>query len=369
MREQATQWRMSLPFFLVSAVFFLWSLGVSSAHAASMEEGLLGAWKVSSSPTQQKDSFLYYWGFVAEKGEGGLREYDSYKTTSLKDRYVWKVRTVGDVVILDVLYPTNASSTSRVAYSYEIRIEGKMIMLSARNARGGLTGEHLYLTRARSAAAERRISFALSPKEIDRVCAEQSRKEKKVLLLPITCKISLAKGAYALVTQERDGSFVFGVAGKIATTLPSNLRGVSATTSSIEYTRPFFARGVYTLEDVTFDGYADIRIQLSRDVYNASFAYYAFNPKTETFSLLIDKVVNPTFDAKSKTISYFNKAGGVGSEYELGVYRFDGTGYNLTHTESRTKTGSSTYLRIVRELIGGVLKVTKEEMVNSHSDN
>ena len=82
----------------------------------------------------------------------------------------------------------------------------------------------------------------------------------------------------------------------------------------------------FVVADINFDGYVDVAMLSGYAMTIDEYDYYVFNPITERLErdVLLVKLPNPTFDAKSKTISTINSFGVRTVEQE---YVFNGSTY------------------------------------------
>ena len=140
---------------------------------------------------------------------------------------------------------------------------------------------------------------------------------------PLTCDRVIRSGQAPLrFIIQADGTVLIGRDGQITFRVASDETGE----------RLAWAEGIY-LQDVTYDGYADLIFLNVAGAYNSSYDFYAYNPKTQTFDherLLT--ATNYSFNDVARTITSYYKGRGVGDIYTAETYLFENGKYGLIKT-------------------------------------
>lgn len=118
-------------------------------------------------------------------------------------------------------------------------------------------------------------------------------------------------------------------------------------------------------QDINFDGLLDLMIITQRGGANATAAYWLFNPKTKTFESLGTYPVL-TVDTEKKRLKNYIRGGSAGLVYEAREYSFVDQKLTLMREEKEHATSQpDAFRKVIRERVGGVMKVIKTETVRA----
>jgi hypothetical protein len=123
----------------------------------------------------------------------------------------------------------------------------------------------------------------------------------------------------------------------------------------------FFFGGV----DINFDGLLDLMLITRRGVTNAYAEYWVFDPETGMFKTL---GAYPVFrvDVQKRRLSTYERGGAGGLIHEAKEYAFLDGKLALMRDEKQDATQEhGIFRKVVRERIGGVMKITKTETVRA----
>jgi hypothetical protein len=121
----------------------------------------------------------------------------------------------------------------------------------------------------------------------------------------------------------------------------------------------FFFSGV----DINFDGLLDLMLITRRGVANAYAAYWLFDPKTNMFTAI---GTYPIFrvDTQKRRLVTYERGGSAGLTHESREYAFLDGQLTLMREEKQEATNQlGVFRRVIRERVGGVMKVIKTETV------
>ena len=188
--------------------------------------------------------------------------------------------------------------------------------------------------------------------------------------LPFSCIAHIGKDA-------GDVRFVFEPEGRIEAyrgarrilSVPLSDNG-SAIGKFVDGRAEELAPSAFSLEDVTYDGYADFMVLTGSGAYNWIYDYYAYDSGTQAFSprpILID-AYNPLFDKNARMIESFAKSRGAGDIYVRKHFHFENGAYTLVYRETQDMvygTGGEQdgYERVIEQLRDGVVVETKRELL------
>lgn len=123
----------------------------------------------------------------------------------------------------------------------------------------------------------------------------------------------------------------------------------------------------FVVEDMNFDGHKDFRLLQSLSPGgNATYAYWLYNTTTKAFAqngAYEDSLATVKFDQEKKLIhSYWSG----GTEYGSEVYKILKGKLVLIERETvmPEESGTTYYIRTVRQLVGGVMKVTSKDRIS-----
>lgn len=127
---------------------------------------------------------------------------------------------------------------------------------------------------------------------------------------------------------------------------------------------------LFIIEDMNFDGHADIRLfQFLPAGPNIPYYYWLFDPKQKKFALSkeLEEVISPGFDSTHKIISSQWRAGW--GHYGLSKYKFINDKLVLIE-EKETKPDPENENKIIntyRKRVNGKIKIIKREVVKIDS--
>ncbi len=378
-------------FFGVVAVVWMTRKQVPSVTQNSPEQELLGAWRevsssyyddTSSSSPQTTDyatsSGATLLGFVTKDGLNIMRTYDSPGNASaLSQLMLWKTATSStNALSIGVFaYGTTTDDTLPDKENISFITPDKIVIHS--HDFGSSYLEQTFV-RARSASEEAAMDFTRTAVENQALCdglLNGSSTEQTNMLLPISCTASIGPGADAVTFDFAvDGSLTVTNGGKTILALHTGDPFADDASDTVDFildggsSGPFLNNfGVFSLHDVTFDGYKDIEALESAGAYNFTYSYYAFNPKTGVFDPTpIVTAVNGGFDPAARTITSFDKGRGIGDIYESDTYHFQNGRYVLVERDIqdvRDQTNYDTslgYVYTVEKLINGKMSLVKK---------
>jgi hypothetical protein len=118
-------------------------------------------------------------------------------------------------------------------------------------------------------------------------------------------------------------------------------------------------------QDINFDGLLDLILITQRGGANADAEYWLFNPQTKSFESLGNYPIF-TVDAEKKRLNNYVRGGLAGLIYESREYAFVDKKLTLMREEKQQATKDPhVFLKVVRERVGGVMKVVKTEKVQA----
>jgi hypothetical protein len=118
-------------------------------------------------------------------------------------------------------------------------------------------------------------------------------------------------------------------------------------------------------QDVNFDGLLDLMLITQRGGANASAAYWLFDPKTKAFESLGTYPVF-TVDTEKRRLKTYIRGGSAGLIYEAREYSFLDQKLTLMREEKQQATSQpDVFLKVIRERVGGVMKLVKSERVRA----
>lgn len=209
--------------------------------------------------------------------------------------------------------------------------------------------------------------------KIARLCANLEYGDEEIPL-PITCTLPIRGNETVEFTFQADGGLVVRRGDTVLLNLTAaGGDSLSAHTAALAYTHePILRPDGFVLQDITFDGYADLQVMTFAGAYNFGYDFYAYNPKTRTFDLqpILTEVVNPGVDTEKKEIVYFYKGRGLADMFSAGTYQFKNGVYILTSlVEQDMVSGyddpNPLYERITSELQSGEMVVVKKETLTA----
>jgi hypothetical protein len=207
---------------------------------------------------------------------------------------------------------------------------------------------------------------------VARLCANLEYGEEDIPL-PITCVLPIRKEETAEFTFQADGGLLVQRGNETLLKLTYDT-GVDGTHfSQLAYlNQPTLRPDGFILQDITFDGYADLQVMTFAGAYNFGYDFYAYNPQTGTFGPepILKELVNPGVDIERKEITYFYKGRGLADTFSSGTYQFKDGSYVLTNTvEQDMVTGyddpDPLYERITSELQNGKMVIVKKETLTA----
>lgn len=118
------------------------------------------------------------------------------------------------------------------------------------------------------------------------------------------------------------------------------------------------------IEDLNFDGYADIRLlQYLPEDANIPFYYWLYNPSTKIYerNAALEIVHSPSIDDENQLIlsQWVDGDNIQGTDY----YQFSGDKLILTKQEVKETTDEKSYVLTVKQPIGDSLKVVKQKVM------
>ena len=118
-------------------------------------------------------------------------------------------------------------------------------------------------------------------------------------------------------------------------------------------------------QDINFDGLLDLMLITQRGGANATAAYWLFDPKTKMFEWLGAYPVF-TVDTEKRRLKTYIRGGSAGLIYEAREYSFLDQKLTLMREEKEQATAQADVFRkVIRERVGGVMKVVKTEKVQA----
>ncbi|MBX2947550.1 MAG: hypothetical protein KF725_17100 [Cyclobacteriaceae bacterium] len=131
-------------------------------------------------------------------------------------------------------------------------------------------------------------------------------------------------------------------------------------------------QALFAIQDVNFDGYADISFLRSLGVANGWSDYHLYDPTTKRwhFDEELSDYPNITLDEKDQTLSFYNKGGFGGAWYESGLLDWQNAKPVLIRKEEQTSDGENTeaFIRTIWTYRDGALKVASKVRI-SEIDN
>lgn len=96
------------------------------------------------------------------------------------------------------------------------------------------------------------------------------------------------------------------------------------------YTEALTSEGGLIVEDVNFDGYADIGLQVQTDALNLPYIYWCYDPQAESYCYLGDYPCRLTVDPQEQscTVDYH-----YGQTYYLDIYKPEGLTLTLVERQ------------------------------------
>ena len=95
----------------------------------------------------------------------------------------------------------------------------------------------------------------------------------------------------------------------------------SAEESGVDYTESFGADGGLILEDVNFDGYTDIGLQVQTPAYNMPYVYWYYDPNSASYCYLGNYMYSLAKDSETERCSVEYHAG---QTYYKETYKAEG---------------------------------------------
>jgi len=209
---------------------------------------------------------------------------------------------------------------------------------------------------------------------IARLCQNLEYGEEDIPL-PITCTLPIHKEQTAEFTFQADGGLLVQQGGRVLFKLafdPENPIEGPVSELVLDLHKPTLRPDGFVLQDITFDGYADLQIMTVAGAYNFGYDFYAYNPQTRTFGPkpLLKDMVNPTIDIEQKQILYFSRGRGLSDTFFAGTYQFINGIYILVETVEQNMIGDyddedGLYERITSKLRNGEMVVIKKETLTA----
>ncbi len=115
------------------------------------------------------------------------------------------------------------------------------------------------------------------------------------------------------------------------------------------------------LQDVDFDGYADLRLVAFVPAGpNVPYLNWRYDPAAQRFERFeaLDAVSAPVFDPETRTVSSEWRSGAA--TYGADTYRYEGGALVLVRQETRTARDDGGFDVVVRERVGGEMQVVSE---------
>lgn len=207
---------------------------------------------------------------------------------------------------------------------------------------------------------------------IAHLCANLEYSDEDIPL-PITCVLPIHNDETAEFTFQADGGLLVQRGNETLLKLTYDT-GVGGTHfSQLAYlNQPTLRPDGFILQDITFDGYADLQVMTFAGAYNFAYDFYTYNPQTRTFGPepILKDVVNPGVDTERKEITYFHKGRGLADMFSSGTYEFRDGAYVLTHTVEQDMVSeydnpNPLYERITSKLQNGEMVVVKKETLTA----
>lgn len=339
---------------------------------------LLGAWHRDESREDMSNYLPLYAGFIVGSDANVLRTYqDDSGTTTLSRLNTWTVEKVGKDVILTIYQSGIAEEMYRV-----LTETADTVRLQPLDSDGKNNGGVVTYTRFRSAAAEAQLRFVRTPAETRMLCdseilhGDTSQGDSyRYVLLPISCMFDIGKGVSADFSFDTAGTLTVTKDG-VAIFQLRNMADEGPSIQSTSYNPGFLDMSVMDLQDLTGDGYADLRVLTSAGAYNFFYDIYPYNPQTHRFNEepILSDIVNPSIDTAAHTISSTMKGRGLGDIYSSETYTYRDGAFVKTESEWQDWMSEDVdplsdprgrYVHVIQQLVNGKMSTTTYEKLTA----
>ena len=130
--------------------------------------------------------------------------------------------------------------------------------------------------------------------------------------------------------------------------------------------------GQLTFEDVTKDGYTDVKLKTSCGAYQCAYAYYLYDKQSDSYkkSEILTDVMEPTFQSETATIETYSKGRGIGDIFITETFSLQSDGAFLL-TESCLQDMVSfgdpetDYVYVCKKWNGVIMATTSQEILTN----